>query len=38
MGWSVDTRNELRRAIEVFNVLADRLAPEEELHLCVPNE
>ena len=35
---SNDTRNELRRAIEVFNVLADRLAPDEELYLCVPDE
>jgi hypothetical protein len=25
---SDDTRNELRRAVEVFNVLADRLAPD----------
>lgn len=35
---SDDTRNELRRAIEVSNVIADRLAPDEELYLCVPDE
>lgn len=35
---SDDTRNELRRAVEVFNVLANRLAPDEELYLCVPDK
>ncbi len=35
---SDDTRDELRCAIEVFNVLADRLAPDEDLYLCVPDE
>lgn len=35
---SEETRYQLKGAIEVFNVLADRLAPDEELYLCVPHE